>query len=26
MSKDAILLKRSHKDPERSLRFIHQAV
>ncbi|EPJ5580351.1 hypothetical protein ACX3OY_07555 [Citrobacter farmeri] len=26
MSKDAILLKRSHKDPERSLRFVHQAV
>ena len=26
MSKDAILLKRSHKDPERSLRFVHQPV
>ena len=26
MSKDAILLKGSHKDPERSLRFVHQPV
>ncbi|WP_458448924.1 hypothetical protein [Citrobacter freundii] len=26
MSKDGLLLKRSNKDPERSLRFIHQPV
>ncbi|HHN8542517.1 MULTISPECIES: hypothetical protein [Citrobacter freundii complex] len=26
MSKDALLLKRSNKDPGRSLRFIHQPV
>ncbi|EPS2041097.1 MULTISPECIES: hypothetical protein [Citrobacter] len=26
MSKDALLLKRSNKDPERSLRFIRQPV
>ncbi|MGV4261945.1 hypothetical protein [Citrobacter freundii] len=26
MNKDALLLKRSNKDPERSLRFIHQPV